>query len=123
MTINSNPQSLIDELHQLWSHHNFNELASDAVKHLTSGSATDWGIPADVESPITPITLGGGIPDAGTLPKEELLDAMRRALDVPDDEPLRYGGGIGYEPLRHELAKRYTRDCLLYTSPSPRDRG
>ena len=110
MTINSNPQSLIDELHQLWSHHNFNELASDAVKHLTSGSATDWGIPADVESPITPITLGGGIPDAGTLPKEELLDAMRRALDVPDDEPLRYGGGIGYEPLRHELAKRYTRD-------------
>ena len=41
MTIDSNPQSLIDELQQLWSNHSLNELASDAVKHLTSGSATD----------------------------------------------------------------------------------
>ena len=35
---------------------------------------------------------------------------MGRALATEDDGPLRYGGGMGYEPLRIALAKRYTRD-------------
>ena len=110
MTVEPVADTIVDELGRLWAEHDLDELTSDAVKHLTAGSATDWGMPATVQSPVEPISLGGGIPDPDTLPRAELLAAMERALDVPDDTPLRYGGGIGYEPLRDALAQRYTRD-------------
>lgn len=110
MTVEPVADTIVDELGRLWAEHDIESLTSDAVKHLTAGSATDWGMPANVQSPITPISLGGGIPDPDTLPRAELLAAMGRALDVPDDSPLRYGGGVGYEPLRQALADRYTRD-------------
>lgn len=110
MTVEPVADTIVDELGRLWAEHDLDELTSDAVKYLTAGSATDWGMPATVQSPVEPISLGGGIPDPDTLPRAELLAAMDRALDVPDDSPLRYGGGIGYEPLRGALAERYTRD-------------
>jgi 2-aminoadipate transaminase len=110
VTVEPVADTIVDELGRLWAEHDLDELTSDAVKYLTAGSATDWGMPATVQSPIPPISLGGGIPDPDTLPRAELLAAMERALDVPDDSPLRYGGGIGYEPLRGALAERYTRD-------------
>ena len=110
MTVEPVADTIVDELGRLWAEHDLDELTSDAVKHLTAGSATDWGMPATVQSPVEPINLGGGIPDPDTLPRAELLAAMDRALDVPDDTPLRYGGGVGYEPLREALAERYTRD-------------
>jgi 2-aminoadipate transaminase len=110
VTVEPVADTLVDELARLWAEHDLDALTSDAVKHLTAGSATDWGMPATVQSPIPPISLGGGIPDPHTLPRAELLAAMERALDVPDDTPLRYGGGVGYEPLRQALADRYTRD-------------
>ena len=110
MTVEPVTDTIVDELARLWAEHDLDELTSDAVKHLTAGSATDWGMPATIQSPVEPISLGGGIPDPDTLPRAELLAAMDRALDVPDDTPLRYGGGIGYEPLREALAERYTRD-------------
>lgn len=110
MTVEPVADTIVDELGRLWAEHDLDALTSDAVKYLTAGSATDWGMPTTVESPVPPISLGGGIPDPDTLPRAELLAAMDRALDVPDDSPLRYGGGIGYEPLRGALAERYTRD-------------
>ena len=110
MTVEPVADTIVDELGRLWAEHDLDEFTSDAVKHLTAGSATDWGMPANVQSPVPPISLGGGIPDPDTLPRAELLAAMDRALDVPDDSPLRYGGGAGYEPLREALAERYTRD-------------
>ena len=57
-----------------------------------------------------PISLAGGIPDAATQPREALLEAMRQALDTPDDAPLVYGGGRGFEPLRAEIARFFARD-------------
>ncbi|MDA0351301.1 MAG: PLP-dependent aminotransferase family protein [Chloroflexi bacterium] len=110
MTVEPVADTIVEELGRLWAEHDLDELTSDAVKYLTAGSATDWGMPATIQSPVTPISLGGGIPDPDTLPRAELLAAMDRALDVPDDTPLRYGGGVGYEPLRDALAQRYTRD-------------
>ena len=110
MTVEPVADSIVDELAELWAEHDIEALTSDAVKHLTSGSATDWGMPATVQSPVQPITFGSGIPDPNTLPRAELLAAMKRALDASDDGPLRYGGGEGYEPLRQALADRYTRD-------------
>ena len=54
--------------------------------------------------------MAGGIPDAASQPKQGLLRAMERALAVPDDSPLVYGGPVGYEPLRAEIGKYFARD-------------
>ncbi|MGE3961223.1 MAG: PLP-dependent aminotransferase family protein [Dehalococcoidia bacterium] len=103
-------RTLAQDLADLWSQYDLDELASDAVKLVTAGTPTDWGLPSDVQSVVTPITLGGGIPDPQSLPRQALTEAMARAVDVMDDTPLRYGGAFGFEPLRAFLAERYTRD-------------
>ncbi|MCA9856708.1 MAG: PLP-dependent aminotransferase family protein, partial [Dehalococcoidia bacterium] len=103
-------RTLAQELADRWSQYDLDELASDAVKVVTAGTPTDWGLPSDVQSVVTPITLGGGIPDPQSLPREALTEAMARAVAVIDDTPLRYGGAYGFEPLREFLAERYTRD-------------
>lgn len=108
------PESAAEEVSRLWAGRDLVTLASDAVQRMSTGSATDWGLAAAVESPLPPVTLGGGIPDPDTLPRRDLLDAMETALAVEDDSPLRYGGGMGYEPLRAALAERYTRDRGLH---------
>ncbi|MCK9486411.1 MAG: PLP-dependent aminotransferase family protein [Dehalococcoidia bacterium] len=102
---------LPQELADLWAQYDLDELQSDGVKFVTAGTPTDWGLPSDVRSVVPPITLGGGIPDPGSLPRQALMEAMQRALDTGDDDaPLRYGGAMGYDPLRQLLADRYTRD-------------
>ena len=106
----STNRTLAQELAELWSQFDLDELASDAVRFVTAGTPTDWGLPSEVQSVVTPITLGGGIPDPAALPREELIAAMARAVNIVDDTPLRYGGAFGYEPLREVLAERYTRD-------------
>ncbi len=103
-------RTLAQDLADRWSQFDLDELASDAVKIVTAGTPTDWGLPSDVQSVVTPITLGGGIPDPDSLPRQELTEAMARAVNVMDDTPLRYGGAFGFEPLREFLAERYTRD-------------
>jgi 2-aminoadipate transaminase len=103
-------RALSDELAELWSQYDLDDLASAGVKFVTAGTPTDWGLPSDVQSVVTPITLGGGIPDPTALPRQGLIEAMARAVDVIDDTPLRYGGAFGFEPLREFLAERYTRD-------------
>lgn len=103
-------RSLAQELTDLWGQFDLDELQSDSVKFVTAGTPTDWGLPSDVRSVVPPITLGGGIPDPHSLPRQELLEAMQRALATEDDAPLRYGGALGYDPLRQLLAERYTRD-------------
>ena len=102
--------SITGELEAIWSDYDLDELASEGAKFLSRGSSTDWGLPADIEPKVPPITLGGGIPDPDTLPRLQLLESMARTINVPTDEPLRYGGGVGYEDLRHELAKRFNKE-------------
>ena len=88
------------------------QLQKSLAKRVKAGRGAFWvaGSARQAPPPVPPIALTGGIPDPDTLPRAELLDAMRRALAVDDDSPLRYGGGMGYEPLRAGLAERYTRD-------------
>ena len=102
--------SITGELEAIWSDYDLDELASEGAKFLSRGSSTDWGLPADIEPKVPPITLGGGIPDPDTLPRQQLLESMARTINVPTDEPLRYGGGVGYEDLRHEMAKRFNKE-------------
>ena len=95
----------------LWRHRDLAGYAAAHIQGLASGSATDWGMGGgNREARRPPISLAGGIPDAATQPREALLEAMRRALDTPDDAPLVYGGGHGYEPLREEIARFFARD-------------
>lgn len=109
MTIES-ASDLADELARLWAEYDLDALTSNAAQSLSAGSATDWGLSSRAETSVPAISLGGGIPDPESLPREELLDAMQRALAPADDGPLRYGGAVGFEPLRIALAERYTRD-------------
>ncbi len=118
MTVDST-RTLVDEIAKLWARRNLDDLTSAAAKYMTTGSATDWGMATTIESVVPPITLGSGIPDPTTLPREALAEAMARAVDTEalDDSPLRYGGPEGYEPLRAVLAERYTRDRGFAVGP------
>ena len=110
MTNGRSSSDVTKEVTGLWSGRDIASFANESVKAISAGTATDWGLASAIESPILPITLGGGIPDPGTLPRDELRDANARALAVADDAPLRYGGAMGLERLRAQLAKSYTRD-------------
>ena len=91
---------------ELWGNESLGTLASERVQGLTGGTFTDWGLAGSVRQPtVQPISLAGGVPDAETQPREALIGAMQRALDTEDDLPLVYGGPVGYEPLREEMAK------------------
>ncbi len=84
---------------------------NSASKGLTAGTATAWGL--SERAPRTqrpPVSLGGGIPDADTQPRQQLLAAMERVLSEPGDAPLVYGGPLGYEPLRDEVARYFARN-------------
>jgi DNA-binding transcriptional MocR family regulator len=94
-----------------WADRDLSTFASAHVQRLAAGSATDWGMgPGDRQAKRPLISLAGGIPDAATQPREALLEAMRQALDTPDDAPFVYGGGRGFEPLRAEIARFFARD-------------
>ncbi|MDP6605254.1 MAG: PLP-dependent aminotransferase family protein [Dehalococcoidia bacterium] len=110
MTDQHESDGLVTEVRDLWQGRDVLNFANEAVKAMSAGTATDWGLAAAIESPIPPVTLGGGIPDPATLPREDLSEAAARALGVEDDGPLRYGGAMGLERLRAQLAERYTRD-------------
>ncbi len=92
-----------------WSGRDPFELANRATAQLMD-SASDWSPPPGVEFKRSPVRLGVGIPDAATLPREELQEALQRAMAAPRDRPLRYHFGPGFEELREQLAARYTRD-------------
>ena len=94
-----------------WHGRDYGSLINQRMRNLSAGSHTDWGMAGAQHEPrVPPISLGGGIPDGGTQPRAELLDAMRRALDTKDDAPLVYGGAQGFEPLRREIARYFARD-------------
>ncbi|MDE2966435.1 MAG: PLP-dependent aminotransferase family protein [Chloroflexota bacterium] len=84
---------------------------SIATRGMSAGNATEWGLGgSSPRSALPPISLGGGIPDAETQPRHELLAAMSRVLEHPGDAPLVYGGAQGFEPLRDEIASYFARN-------------
>ena len=59
------------------------------------------------------ITLLGCLLGSGKLARTEFLDALERLLNIRDNRIV-----LGLLEILGQLL-----DCLLYTSPSPRDRG
>ena len=53
----------------------------------------------------------------------EIPDAKLQALSVFTKAMWDKRGHVGDEALNNFLSAGYTNNCLLYTSPSPRDRG
>jgi 2-aminoadipate transaminase len=104
-------QQLSDELAQLWAGHDLDGDMNAAARALSLGTATDWGMSWTEAPSVPPISLGGGMPDAREFPRDGLLRAFERVLRAEDDaEPLTYGGPLGSEALRAELASMYTRE-------------
>ena len=84
---------------------------SIATRGMTAGNMTEWGLSGRAPtSARPPISLGAGIPDAETQPREQLLAAMGRVLEQPGDAALVYGGAQGFEPLRDEIAGYFARN-------------
>ena len=93
-----------------WEGAPLSELASEAALMAGVGDPTDgewaWTLPS--EHPDL-IPLGGGIPDAPTIPSEQFRSALNAVLDEEADDAMVYGGWMGFEGLREALANRQNR--------------
>lgn len=79
---------------------------SDSTRALGAGIASAGGWAPAASGSLPPIAMAGGIPDPDSLPREDLLEAMRVVLDRAAPEALRYGGTRGFDGLRVALAER-----------------
>lgn len=70
------------------------------------GTPGEWDLPADITPRQELLYLAVGIPDAQSLPREQLAAALARVLEKPGDLALRYGFGMGPERIREWLAAR-----------------
>ncbi|MFB0900926.1 MAG: PLP-dependent aminotransferase family protein [Dehalococcoidia bacterium] len=91
-----------------------NSIISNNTIRMTSGTNTDWGMPTKNQLVRETITLGGGIPDPSLIPYTELSKGFDYIKNYTDDTFFRYGGPVGYEILRQELAKHYSSSASMY---------
>ncbi len=90
-----------------WAETPISDLASEAARMAGVGDPTDagwtWTLPSEYPE-LTP--LGGGIPDAPTLPTRQFRDALNAVLDEESDDAMVYGGWLGFDGLRDAMAAR-----------------
>jgi 2-aminoadipate transaminase len=65
----------------------------------------------------TQYEFGGGKPDPGSFPYDELVDATRRMMAAEGAQALTYGEPLGYLGLRELLAHKFDHFEGLQTSP------
>ena len=92
------------------------QIISETTKRINAGNNTDWGIPPRNQLREDVITFGGGIPDPLLLPHKDFLIGFEYMQQFPDDTFFRYGGPVGYEKLRSELASFYSKKSFSYNS-------
>ena len=81
------------------------------IERLLAPVTRQLGAPTSL-SPL-PYDLNAGVPDAASLPAQQLIEATRRALEADPAGTLTYGGALGYEPLRAWIASRYREETGL----------
>ena len=106
---NAHNKSPLEKAADIWGKTDVLSLLAEAAIAIGAGTPTDAGVSWTLNTSVeNPITMGGGVPDPGTLPATDLQKALSNAvLDTPE-ETLRYGGVLGFEGLREELAKRWS---------------
>ncbi len=92
-------------LSKRWSNRSPKEIANRFSAPLY-GTAGEWDLPAGVEPKKDLLYLAIGIPDADSLPKEQLSAASNKVFAKPGDLALRYGFGKGPSGIRQWLADR-----------------
>ena len=95
---------------KVWTETPLSDLASDAARMAGVGDPTDagwtWTLPSEYPDLIP---LGGGIPDAPSIPTEQFREALHAVLDEEPDDAMVYGGWMGFEGLRDLMAERQNR--------------
>ncbi|PZC50893.1 MAG: 2-aminoadipate transaminase [Chloroflexi bacterium] len=106
---NAHNKLTLEQAAGIWGKTDVRSLLAESAIAIGAGTPTDAGVSWTLDTTVeTPITMGGGVPDPGTLPAADLQKALSNAvLDTPE-ETLRYGGVLGFEGLREELAKRWS---------------
>lgn len=108
----SNIQS---KLFNQWADFNAQLLVNDATQGVLNDLG-DWDSPVGITPKKETIPLEIGIPDTGSLPKNDLLQSTIKTFNKPGEAALVYGFGRGYKGLRAQLAARYSRNRGLQVS-------
>ena len=110
-----------------WADVDVADMLTGAALAIGAGTPTDvgrsWSPPTDHPDPIV---LAAGIPDADSLPVQDLRDALDNVLVSDAKNALEYGGRMGYIGLQEAMAERLTRtegipvsaDNLLFNNGS-----
>ena len=97
-------------LRAAWADTPVSDLASEAARLAGVGDPNDagwtWTLPSEYPDLIP---LGGGIPDAPTIPTEQFREALNAVLDEEADDAMVYGGWMGFGGLREAMADRQNR--------------
>lgn len=99
-----------DKLAERWSQRSPKVIANRFSAPLY-GTAGEWDLPAGVEPKRDLLYLAVGIPDADSLPREQLARASQRVYDKPGDLALRYGFGLGPTGVRQWLAEHRNQEA------------
>jgi 2-aminoadipate transaminase len=89
-----------------------NELLSDRSNRMGTGSPTNTRSAADLVA-----YLSGGFPDPRSLPKSDLIEATRMALESDGEWALQYGSSAGDPVLIEQLLAKLKRDQGIEAGP------
>jgi len=86
---------------------NWDECISDAVNRIDKISSNTGKLPDGIVN-FRPLS-----PDSNLLPVEDFRHCLNKVLQTEGADLLQYGNPLGYEPLRHYLAKQMREIAYL----------
>ena len=94
-----------------WLNLDVSSFLSTAAQTMMPGSVTDSGrlLPQLNTTHPDPILLNGGIPDETVFPVDYLAEMFSKTIKENPSDSLMYGGFLGYEGCREEIASRQNK--------------
>ena len=113
-------QGLQAVLRAEWAPRGIQELGSDGIRTLQNFKQDYQGMgrangerereaKAAIDPSITPISMGGGLPDHALLPFDSLVSHARAAWEAYRPAPLEYGSTVGESVLKEQICKYLSR--------------